>query len=133
LMGRAILEGGNPVWNPALARNNYWGPAGGPTTDVNWVEIAAVFAAQKSQYDDLIQLLPLEDASIVREAFENMATHYGDEMPNLDVTSQASVTVSVQDCHVPVINVSFPVIVVPVDFDSWATIPWHTTLVLTRL
>lgn len=133
LMGRALLDGGNPVWQRADARNNYWGGAGGPTSDINWVEVATTFAGQKQQYDQLVAGLPLDQAGPVRSAFESMAAQWGDKIPNLDLADHAAATASLQSCTVPVINVTFPVLVIPEDFSDWSNTPVNDQSVLPNL
>ena len=133
LMGRNILTGGSPVWQRAIATNNYWGGPGGPSTDVNWVEIALAFADQKSQYDSILAGLPLEDASVAQTAFGNMAGQVGDTIPNLNLTSYAAVGVSVQSCTVPVVNITFPVLRIPEDFSQPADAPIHAGVDLSNM
>lgn len=125
VMGREIVDGGIPVWRRANARNNYWGGPGGPSTDVNLVEIGLSYAGQRAQFDNLVAGLPLEDANVVQSAVENMAAQTGDSIPNFDLTGYAAAAVSVQTCTVPVLNVTFPVIVIPEDFADAADAPIH--------
>ncbi|MFC6155653.1 beta strand repeat-containing protein [Kribbella jiaozuonensis] len=132
-MGRQILTGGIGYWSPADATGNFWGGAGGPSTDVNWVEIGAAFLAQKAQYDQLKAGLPLEDLNVVEEAFGNMASGWGDQIENLDTTTYAGVTVSVQSCTIPVINVTFPIIIYPVNAADPAPAMLHPEEILETL
>lgn len=133
VMGRDILDGGNAVWNRADAQENYWGGSGGPSTDVNWAEIALAFADQKSQYDKLVKDLPPDDYDVVTSAFDNMAAQAGDRVPNFDLSGYAGVTVSVQTCLIPVINITFPLLVVPVDFSNSVDSPIHDDAALAGL
>ncbi len=126
LMGRELLDGGSPIWQRAIATSNYWGGPGGPSTDINWIEVALAFEGQKAQYDNLVKGLPLEQLDPVEEAFSNMAAQVGDDIKNFDLSGYAAVTVSVQSCTIPVINVTFPVKRIPVDFGSPAAAPIHS-------
>ena len=54
-------------------------------------------------------------------------------VPNFDLTGYAAVNVSVQSCFIPVINISFPVIVVPVNFSAWDDEPIHSDAVVEKL
>jgi hypothetical protein len=124
IMGRELLDGGNPVWNPAVATSNYWGGPG-PSIDVNLFDIALAFAAADEQYRLVADGLPLEDLNVVTEARNGLIRQYGADAGTIQFGENAGVNVGVETCTIPVINVSFPVVIVPVDFAGAKSAPIH--------
>jgi hypothetical protein len=125
LMGQEILDGGNPLWNRADATGNWWGNSLGPTSDINWVEVALEFAHWKQESEVLLGRMPAEETSPIRMLVDGIVEQFGDEIPNLNLTGVAAVNATVQGCTVPVINLTFPIPVVPVNHGEPSNAPIH--------
>lgn len=126
LMGSAVLDGGQPFWNSADATGNYWGAGYGPSVSFNPVEIAARWMSQWSQANALRAGLLPEQQSIVDAALGNLTEHYGGEVLGFAVGGSAQINVGVHGCTIPVINITFPVVINPVDTTSWVSTPIHS-------
>jgi len=130
--GSGVLNG-EKVWRPAQAQDNYWGSPRGPSSHVNFVELALAFVGQREQARRLAEDLPLEQQGPVKAAIEGMVTQVGDTVPNIDPTDAAAVGVHLQSCTIPVLNVTFVVPVVPESFIAWYAAPIHGQDVLATL
>lgn len=125
LMGQEILDGRNAIWNPADATGNYWGSPTGPTSAVNPIEVASAAIGQEDQWRHIMEGVPTEQFEALQTLKDNTVTQWGPDIPLFD-TPAAEIAVSVQTCTIPVINFSFPVVVVPVDYVDYRSVPIHT-------
>ena len=125
LMGQEIVDGGNPVWKPADATGN-WGAALSarlPTSTESKSRWSLRIGSRNPRccWAGCRRRRPSPITALVEE----IVKQFGDKVPNLNLTDVAGVNATVQGGTVPVINITFPVPVVPVDHGSPSNGPIH--------
>jgi hypothetical protein len=129
LMGPEILDGGNPIWNPAVATSNYWdGPA--PSINLDLTAVATATADADRLVNQLIEALEPADQAIVRHARDAIIDHYGNALLTLPLGPTTRVTAAVESCKLPIIEAGIPVVIFPVDTGNPQATPIHPTAAL---